>query len=138
MHSHRLTRSTWAKALVIILLFVVVFVVAVTLTGLFSLSWLNWNGERWNWHDVLQSVGTLTVLGGYYGTIGAFDARSTIAVADQPLLRTLSCGALGAVAVLVTQAWPPETASNAVVAAGAVVGGVLGWLGWAWAKYVNL
>ncbi|NHZ78937.1 hypothetical protein F2P44_06540 [Massilia sp. CCM 8695] len=140
MNFRRLTRSKWGAVLATILLFAVVFVVGITLTGLFSLSWVSGNGGDWNWHDVLTSVCMLTVLGAYYGTIVAFDARSTMAVADHPLLRTLLCGALGAAAVLVAKAWPPETVSHTVVAAGAVVGSVLGWLGWlgwTWAKYVN-
>ncbi|MDQ1814032.1 hypothetical protein RBA41_12010 [Massilia sp. CCM 9210] len=132
-----MTRSKWAIALATILLVAVAFVVGILLTGLFSLSWVSSNDESWNWHDVLTTVCMLTVLGAYFGTIVAFDARSTMAVAHHPLLRTLLCGALGAAAVLVAHAWPPETVSHTVVAAGAVVGGVLGLLGWTWAKYVN-
>ncbi|NIA00303.1 hypothetical protein [Massilia sp. CCM 8734] len=131
MNFRRFTRSRWGSVFLSIVLFAGGFVIAMALLGLVSFSWPDWN-------TVLKSGCLFAVLGAYYGSIAALDGRSSMAAGDYPLLRTLLCSAFAAAAGLVAQAWPPATISHAWLAGGAAIGGVLGWIGWAWAKYISL
>ena len=85
------------------------------------------------------------LMGAMYGTIVALDSSSDFGRSEgrwlkklnAPLLRTVLCGALGAALVAFMQSWHSEELVLGWVLVGAVVGAVLGWLGWGWAKYVD-
>lgn len=85
------------------------------------------------------------LLGAMYGTIVALDSTSDFApsggrwlrTSNALLLRTVLCSALGTALVAFMQSWHSESLIVSWVLVGAVVGAVLGWLGWRWAKYVD-
>lgn len=120
----------WLSVVGTVLFFALVFVAAMVLHGLDALPWADW-------HALLTLGLLLAVLGAFYGTIVALDRESGMSCAERPLLRTVLCGVLGATAVLLVQAWPPQTFNAMGPVAGLLVGGVLGWIGWAWARYVD-
>lgn len=130
MRRFRPTPTKWLAVVGTILACALVFVIAMAIYGATDLPWRN-----------LRAIANLALLfaimGAYYGAIAALDGESDIASADRPFLRTLICSALGATAVLLVQAWPPQTFDAQWVFVGAAVGGLLGWIGWAWAKYVD-
>jgi hypothetical protein len=130
MKRFRPTPTNWLIVVGTILAFAVVFVIAMALYGATDLPWRN-----------LRAIASLALLfatlGAYYGTIAALDGESDIASADRPFLRTLICSALGATAVLLVQTWPPQSFDTQWVVVGAAGGGLFGWIGWAWAKYVD-
>lgn len=130
MTRFRPTPTKWLAVVGTILGCAVVFVIAMALYGALDLPWRN-----------LRAIANLALLfatlGAYYGTIAALDGESDMASADRPFLRTLICSALGATQVLLVQAWPPQTFDTQWVLVGAAVGGLLGRIGWAWAKYVD-
>lgn len=113
-----------------ILLFALVFVVALLLNGF---PYLPWN----DWRAFVGIAVFFGVLGAFYGTIVALDRESGMAKEDRPLLRTVLCGALAAAAVMLVQAWPPHTFDPLGPVTGFVIGAFLGWLGWVWAKYID-
>jgi hypothetical protein len=89
------------------------------------------------WRALLEVVALFGVTGLLYGLVAALDSKSPLAVGNYPLLRTLSCGAVGGLLVLlVWWRWPGALGPEWVVA-GTVAGGLLGRLGWRWAKYVD-
>jgi hypothetical protein len=113
-----------------VLFFALAFVIGLLLNSLGSVAWGNWIG-------ILNLSLFFAALGAYYGTIVALDHRSEMTTADHPVLRTALCGVLGAILVLLVQAWPPQSFNAPWPVAGAVVGGVLGWFGWSWAKHID-
>lgn len=130
MNFRRFTRSRWGSVFSSIVVFAAAFVIGMALLGLVSLSWPGWN-------TILKSGCLFALFGTCFGSIVALDSRSSMAAGDYPLVRTLLCGAFAAAAVLVAQAWPPAAISHAWLAGGAVIGDVLGWIGWTWAKYIS-
>jgi hypothetical protein len=128
-------QSTWLVVVGCIALFACVFVLAMLMHGLSSLLTGNWGSIHWR--DVLNSVLLFAVLGAYYGAIAALDSASGMADADRPIIRTILCGFLAAVAVLLVQAWPPQTFNMIGPLLGFFIGASLGWVGWRWAKYVD-
>lgn len=121
----------WRLLIGTMLLFALVFVAGLFLHGLLDLPWTNWRA-------LLALALLFAVAGAYYGTIVALDRRSDGPPAqDRPLLRTLLCGLLGTVFVLLIQWWSPAPFDLPWMAAGFVIGGALGWLGWSWAKHVD-
>jgi hypothetical protein len=130
MKAFRLRKKSWIAVIGTVLLFAVAFVVGLLLNSLGSVAWGSWRG-------ILNVSLFFAVLGAYYGTIVALDGRSEMTNADHPVLRTTLCGALGAILVLLVQAWPPQSFNALWPVAGAVVGGALGWFGWSWAKHVD-
>ena len=123
-------KTTWIAVVGTVLLFAVIFVVGLLLNSIGSTAWGSWRG-------ILNVFLFFAVLGAYYGTIVALDGRSEITNANHPVLRTTLCGVLGAILVLLVQAWPPHSFNAPWPAAGGVVGGALGWFGWSWAKHVD-
>ena len=113
-----------------ILLFPAVFVLALIAHGLFDLPWTNWR-------VLLGLFSLFALLGAYYGTIAILDIKSGMAACDRPWLRTLLCGVWAALAVLTVQGWDAQPADMRWALPGYVIGAVLGWLGWTWAKYVD-
>jgi len=130
MNLRSLTQAKWLSVVGIILFFAFAFVFALVMYGLVSLPW-------GNWHAVLNLGLLFAVLGAFYGTIVALDHESGMSYAERPLLRTVLCSALGSAAVLLVQAWPPQTFNSIGPITGLLIGGMLGWLGWTWAKYVD-
>jgi len=112
------------------LFFSLVFVFGLVMHGLSSLPW-------GNWHAMLNVGLLFAVLGAFYGAIVTLDGESGMSYANRPLLRTFICGGLGATAVLLVQAWPPQTFNASWPSTGFLIGAALGWLGWTWAKYVD-
>ncbi len=123
-------QTKWIAVVCTILFFAAAFIVAMLMYGLGSVSWNNWR--------VILNVGLLfAVLGAFYGTIVSLDSASDMSTIDRPVLRTFLCGVLGASAVLLVQAWPPQSFSALGAIDGLVAGAFLGWLGWSWARYVD-
>ena len=114
------------------------FVIGMILHSLGSVSFENWTMFR----DIAFAF---ALMGAMYGTIVALDSTSDFGRShgswlrriNAPLLRTILCGAIGAALVAFIQSWHSESLIWSWVLVGAVVGAVLGWLGWGWAKYVD-
>jgi hypothetical protein len=130
MNVRSLTQRTSVIVIGTVLFFAVAFVVAVALNGLADLPW-------GNWHAILGLGVIVSVLGAFYGTIVALDGESGMSQADRPILRAVLCGALAALVVVLVQVWPPRSFNVLGPATGFLVGAVLGWFGWSWAKYVD-
>lgn len=130
MNLRSLFQGRWVAIAGTILFFALVFAVGILLNGL---PYLPWN----DWRAFVGITLFVCVLGAFFGTIVALDRESGMTKEDRPLLRTVLCGALAAVAVLLVQAWPPHTFDPLGPVTGFLVGAFLGWLGWAWAKYVD-
>ena len=130
MKFRSLTQGKCVALVGTILFFAVAFVIGMVLHGLTDLPWGNWRA-------MLNIVLLFGVLGAFYGAIVALDRESGMSEQDRPFLRFSLCGALGATAVLLVQAWPPQTFDSFGAVVGLLIGGALGWLGWSWAKYVN-
>ena len=126
----RITQAKWFAVVGTVLFFAFAFVLAMAIYGLNSLPWSNF-------HAIFNLGLLFAVLGAFYGTIVALDRESGMSHADRPLLRTVLCCALGSAAVLLVQAWPPQTFNSLGPITGALIGGMLGWIGWTWAKYVD-
>jgi len=98
-----------------------------------------------NWSALAQVATLFAIFGAMLGTIMALDRSATptplprwLAVPfNAPMLRTTICSALGLAAVLVVSSWQAKALSGAWLAAGAIAGAALGWLGWRWARYVD-
>lgn len=127
--------STWLFVIGTIAFFAIAFVIAMFMHGLGALVTVNWSGIHLL--DVLNFCLLFAVLGGYYGAIVALDSESGIADTDRPIIRAMLCGLLAAIAVLLVQAWPPQTFNMVGAVIGFFVGAILGWIGWRWAKYVD-
>jgi TRAP-type C4-dicarboxylate transport system permease small subunit len=125
-----LAQKKWIAVVATILFFAFVFVFAMLMYGLTSLSW-------GNWRTVFDVGSVFAVLGAFYGVVVALDRESGMSYAHLPFLRAALCGLLASALVLVVQAWPPETFNLIGPITGFVIGAVLGWLGWKWAKYVD-
>ena len=94
-------------------------------------------GNGFSWIDVFKLLAPLASLGALFGSVLALDARSEMAVAGMPRLRTLLGAAAGAAAVLAVWFLFPGKFSLAWLLAGAAAGAALGWYGWRWARYVD-
>lgn len=115
------------------LVFGLVFVFAAFLTALGSAPG---TGEL-NWTTAGSLAAFFASLGALYGCVVALDERSEMAIGSHPAWRvTLSAG-FGATTVLVVWSWNPSNFDLMWTVAGAAVGGVLGWYGWRWARYVD-
>ena len=97
------------------------------------LSSMHWG----NWGAILNVALLFAVIGAFYGTVVILDGDSGMSQDDRPALRTFVCGALGATVVLLVQSWSPQALNMPWVGVGFVIGAVLGWFGWAWAKYID-
>ena len=124
------SQTKWVALVGTILFFALAFVFAMLMHGLTSLPW-------GNWHEIINIGLLFAVLGAFYGAIAALDSSSGMSSSDRPMLRTVLCGALGVAAVLLVQAWPPQTFNVIGPTIGFLIGAPLGWLGWQWAKYVD-
>jgi hypothetical protein len=84
-------------------------------------------------------VGVLfALLGAFYGAIAALDSRSEISAGDHPYTRVALGACFGAAAVFVVWSWFPGNFHAAWQLVGAMVGGILGWFGWSWARFVDV
>lgn len=128
-------QTKWLAVVGVVALFACVFVLAMLTHGLGSLLTGNWGGIQWR--DVLNGGLLFAVLGAYYGAIAALDSASGMADADRPVIRTLLCGFLAVMAVLLVQSWPPQSFNKIGPLIGFFIGASLGWIGWRWAKYVD-
>ncbi len=114
-----------------ILLFAVIFVIGLLISGGTHLPWGNWGA-------IINLSLLFAVCGAFYGTIAFLDKESKMTKGkDQPKLRTFLCGIFGAISVLLVQSWEPQTFNVIGPTIGFIIGAILGWLGWAWAKYVD-
>lgn len=77
------------------------------------------------------------LLGAIYGAIHALDIRGDSASSDRPVLRTVVCAGLGGLLVFSLQIPSPFPRNVAPVALGAGVTGLLGYVGWRWAKHID-
>jgi membrane-anchored protein YejM (alkaline phosphatase superfamily) len=114
----------------IVLLSALGFLVALVLNGLTYLPW-------GNWHAVFNISLLFLVLGAYYGAVLGLDSRAGVSKLEHPVLRAALCGVLASTAVLLVQSWPPHTFNIACPVTGFVIGAVLGWFGWSWAKFID-
>ena len=97
-----LSQGKWLAIVGTIMFFALVFVLAMFMHGLGTIPLED--------GSVLLPLGLLfAVLGAGYGSILALDRDAGISRQDRPLLRSFVCGALGAIAVLLVQSWPPQT-----------------------------
>lgn len=135
MNFENRSQSTWLVVVGSIVFFSGAFVLVVLMHGFIPLLTGSWGGVYWR--GVLNSVLLFAVLGAYYGAIVALDSSSGMADADRPIIRTILCGFLAAMAVLLVQAWPPQTFNKIGPSLGFSIGASLGWIGWRWAKYVD-
>lgn len=130
MNLRSLFQSRWMVVAGTIFFFALVFAVGLLLNGLPYLPWTDWRA--------VAGIGLfVAVLGAFFGTIVALDRESGMTEEDRPLLRTVLCGALAATAVLLVQAWPPHTFDPLGPVTGFLIGALLGWLGWSWAKFID-
>ena len=98
-----------------------------------------------NWNALLNVSAVFAILGAFFGSILAFDrradapafARKLIRRFDAPILRTAICGALGSAVVVLVRSWNEDPFPFTWTLVGAAAGGILGWFGWRWAKYVD-
>ena len=94
---------------------------------------------------LLFTASLFSVFGALYGTIVVLDETSgirprfgsLIRTFHYPKLRALLGGIWGLAAVQLGMHLDGRTASLRWLAIGALVGAILGWLGWRWAKYVD-
>jgi hypothetical protein len=128
-----LKRHKWLAVLAMLLLFAMAFVV---MAFLYSLGSASGTGSI-SWKGLGLLVAFFASLGALYGSVAALDSTSGMSVGSHPILRTLMCAVFGATTVLAVGSGNPADFSNMWWLAGAFVGGVLGWLGWRWAKYVD-
>ena len=90
------------------------------------------------WNALLPLITLFAILGAMYGTIVALDRAAEapswrfIRRFESPILRTIICAALGALAVFVVRTWG-EGFPEAWIFIGGAVGAVLGRYGWRWA-----
>jgi hypothetical protein len=100
---------------------------------------LNWIGSGpWNeWKALVHVAVLFSVLGTLYGVIVALDSTSGMSSANHRPVRTLICAVLGAAAVFVIWSWHPTNFDKVWAALGAIIGALLGWFGWRWAKYLD-
>lgn len=124
------TQSQVVAVIGTILFFAIVFVAGL---ALIAIPYWPWG----NWHAALNIGLLLLVLGSYYGAIVALDRESEMTTQDRPFLRTVLCGVLASTAVVLVQSWPPHSFNAIGPIAGFLIGAPLGWLGWAWAKYID-
>ena len=120
------------------LLGAVVFVLGVVAHSLGSVP----HGRR---DALLQVAGLFALLGALLGSIVALD-RSTglgprplrvLRTLDAPLLRTAFGAVIGGAIVLLVGSWRTTPFPAAWALIGALVGALLGWAGWRWARYVD-
>lgn len=122
--------AKWFRVVLVIALCGLCFVVAVFLQALGT----SWWGQ---WKALLNVSVLFAVLGALYGTIAVFDSQSELSVEDRPGLRVVLCAFFGAAAVFVMWSWFPSKFHPAWLSAGALIGAMLGWFGWRWARYVD-
>jgi len=125
-----LKRYKWLGVIAVVALFSAMFVLSAFLYSLGS-----WSLGQWK---AVVHIGLLfLVLGALYGAIAALDSSSPTALGNHQFVRTFLCALFGAAAVLVIWSWQPANFDKVWSIVGAMVGAVLGWVGWRWAKYVD-
>ena len=125
-----LKRYKWLGVIAVVALCSVAFVLSAFFNSLGS-----WTLGQWK---AVAHVGLLfLVLGALYGSVVALDSRSPMALDNHLFIRLLLCALFGAAAVLIVWSWQPANFDKDWALVGAAVGGLLGWLGWRWAKYVD-
>lgn len=82
------------------------------------------------------------IFGALYGTILALDKSAdslfpSLRRLHAPMARTFICSGLGLLMVVVVRSWSTHPFPAAWAVVGAIVGGILGWFGWRWARYVD-
>jgi len=89
------------------------------------------------WLGVLRLFALLAAIGGLLGSIVALDRHSPFCVADRPWLRAGLCAVFAVVIVLCGRHPAPAALPLDVLAFTALVGAILGGLGWAWARVIE-
>ena len=125
-----LQQSRWKHFDLSMLFFVAAFTVGI------SLHWLEGNAAV-GWVIFAKFGAVFGLLGAMYGAIYALDIRADSTNIDRPVLRTLVCAGLGGLLVFYLQFSSPLTRDFEPITIGAGVAGVLGWVGWRWAKHVD-
>jgi len=128
-----LKRHKWLGVLALVLVWGVVFVFAAFLSALGSPP----GTGSLNWKSVGLLAAFFASLGALYGSIAVTDQRSGMAIGNYPYWRVLLGAGFGATTVFVVWSWNPNNFAVVWSAVGAVVGAILGWYGWKWAKHVN-
>jgi hypothetical protein len=90
-------------------------------------------------HVSLRHIAPVALLfslfGAIFGTAATLDSRSKFSDRDRPILRCVLSAIFGGIAVYIVWSLGAPF-SPAWIGAGLIVGAILGWYGWAWAKYV--
>lgn len=124
----------WLRAALVVLVFALGGAL-VSVIAMYASAWGTVPASHWS---VLAQVGALfAIFGAMLGTIMSLDRSATptplprwLAVPfNAPVLRTAICSALGLAAVLVVSSWHAVALSGAWLAAGAIAGAALAWLG---------
>jgi len=128
-----LRRHKWLVVLALVVFFGMAFVVAAILSSLGSAP----GSASVNWKAVGLLAAFFASLGALYGSVAALDSRSGMSVGNHPVWRMLLGAIFGAATVFIVWSWNPANFDNTWSLVGAAVGGVLGWFGWRWARYVD-
>jgi hypothetical protein len=97
-----------------------------------------------HWDALIHVAVFFGLFGALLGTIMALDRsepnpfpRWLVRTFHAPMLRTVLCSCIGTAMVAVVWSWHHDSFSRVWLIAGGVTGGILGWFGWRWAKYVD-
>ena len=119
------------------LAFAIVFVFGMVVHGLGSVSAARI--DAWLYTGALFGV-----FGALFGTIVVLDKtdlffkpRGLIRTFNRPFLRTSMSAFWGALVVILAFQPLPASMPISAILSGALVGGILGWFGWRWAKYID-
>ncbi len=88
-----------------------------------------------DFYKTLNGVLIFAVIGAYLGTIFALDGDHAT-VGKSPRLRATLCAIFAGLLALLIQAWPPIRFDSSEIIAASMIGGIFGWWGQGWAKYV--
>lgn len=94
-----------------------------------------------DWHATLAGLlvvaGFGALLGGFFGSILALDRDSPLCIVDRPWLRSGLCAAFAVLLVLFVNGLRHAAPAAEVLWLAALVGALLGWLGWTWARIIE-
>jgi hypothetical protein len=128
-----LKRHKWLWVLAAVLIFGILFVLA----GFFHALTAAPGTGSISWRSIGLLAAFLASLGALYGSVVVLDQRSGMAVGHHPFWRVVLAAVFGAATVFIVWSWNPGNFDVAWSAGGFVIGAILGWYGWRWARYVD-